>query len=129
MARVLVESPPFPMAIVADVLTGCGVAIEARGTEETGADVVGLLGWQPVVAADFARYPALKVIACCGVGFDQVDLAQARRQGVWVCNVPDYCVEEMADTTIALLLALVRGIIVLDRSVRAGQWDDHAAGP
>ncbi|HYM50198.1 MAG TPA: C-terminal binding protein, partial [Candidatus Limnocylindrales bacterium] len=47
----------------------------------------------------------------------------------WVCNVPDYCVEEMADTTIALLLALVRGIIVLDRSVRAGQWDDHAAGP
>jgi len=46
---------------------------------------------------------------------------------VWVCNVPDYCVDEMADHTIALLLALARGVVELDRSVRDGGWDHQAA--
>ncbi len=48
---------------------------------------------------------------------------------MWVCNVPDYCVEEMADHSLAFLLALVRGIVELDRSVRDGRWDYAAAGP
>jgi D-3-phosphoglycerate dehydrogenase len=48
---------------------------------------------------------------------------------VWVCNVPDYCVEEVADSTVALLVALLRGVTALDRSVRSGAWDYHAAGP
>lgn len=51
------------------------------------------------------------------------------RRGIWVCNVPEYCVEEVADSTIALMLSLVRGIVVLDRSVRAGNWDDRAVRP
>lgn len=76
-----------------------------------------------------ARLPALRVIASCSVGFDHIDVGAAARRGIWVCNVPDYCVDEMADSTIALLLALLRGIVVLDRIVRAGAWDDHAAGP
>jgi D-3-phosphoglycerate dehydrogenase len=47
---------------------------------------------------------------------------------VWVCNVPDYCIDEMADHTLALLLSLVRGVVELDRSVRDGAWDYEAAG-
>ena len=76
-----------------------------------------------------ARLPALKVIATATTGFDNVDTAAAARRGLWVCNVPEYCVQEVADSTIALLLALLRGVVVLDRTVRAGRWDDHAAGP
>jgi D-3-phosphoglycerate dehydrogenase len=45
-----------------------------------------------------------------------------------VVNVPDYCVDEMADHTLALLLAQVRGVVELDRSVREGEWDYQAAG-
>jgi len=64
------------------------------------------------------------------VGFDHLDLDAARRHGgVWVCHVPDYCVDEMADTALALALALMRGVVALDRHVRAGFWDAEAAGP
>jgi len=54
---------------------------------------------------------------------------EAGRRGVWVCNVPDYCVEEVADHSLALVLALLRGVVELDRDVRAGRWDCTAAGP
>src|SRR2546430_16290329 len=76
-----------------------------------------------------ARLPALRVIATGSTGFDHIDTKAAERRRIWVCNVPEYCVEEVADSTIALLLALLRGVVVLDRSVRAGLWDDHAGGP
>jgi len=75
------------------------------------------------------RLPALRVIATGSTGFDHIDTNAATRRRIWVCNVPEYCVEEVADSTIALLLALLRGVVVLDRSVRAGVWDDHAGGP
>jgi D-3-phosphoglycerate dehydrogenase len=75
------------------------------------------------------RLPALAGIATATTGFDNIDTEAAAQRGIWVCNVPEYCVEEVADSTIALLLALLRGVVVLDRAVRAGGWDDHAAGP
>ncbi len=63
------------------------------------------------------------------VGFDHIDLdAIRRRGGVWACHVPDYCVEEMADSALAMALALMRGVVELDRTVRAGGWDAVAAG-
>ncbi|MGH7357693.1 MAG: C-terminal binding protein, partial [Candidatus Rokuibacteriota bacterium] len=95
-----------------------------------GDDVVALLvGTETEVRVpDLDRLPALRVVATCSVGFDHVDAAEAERRGVWVCNVPDYCVEEVADHSLALVLALLRGIVVLDREVRAGGWDWTAAG-
>jgi D-3-phosphoglycerate dehydrogenase len=73
--------------------------------------------------------PALRIVATCSVGYDNVDTSAAADRGIWVCNVPDYCVEEMADSSLALLLALMRGVVALDRSVREGKWDHLAAGP
>lgn len=127
--RVLLDAPPFSLADVRVLLAGAGVAVEAPPRPWAGDDVVGLLVWGPLEEPDFARLPRLRVVASCGVGYDHVDLEAAARRGVWVCNVPDYCVEEMADSTLALLLALLRGVVPLDRSVRAGAWNDHAAGP
>ncbi len=125
----LVDAPPFPLDVVRELLAPTGAIVEARPRPWTGDDVVGLLTWAPLSASDIARLPELQVIATCSVGFDHIDVAEAARRGVWVCNVPDYCIEEMADSTLALLLSLVRGVVVLDRTVRAGGWDDHAAGP
>jgi D-3-phosphoglycerate dehydrogenase len=127
--RVLVEAPLFAVEVVRNLLAGTDVAVEARSRPWTGDDVIGLLVWQSVTADDMARLPALKVIATATTGFDNIDTEAAARRGIWVCNVPEYCVEEVADSTIALLLALLRGVVVLDRAVRAGGWDDHAAGP
>jgi D-3-phosphoglycerate dehydrogenase len=127
--RVLVEMPPYATDAVRELLAPTGAEVEARQGSSHVRDVAGLLVAGAVTAADIERLPALKVIATCSVGFDHIDLEAARRHGVWVCNVPDYCIEEMADSTIALALALVRGVVALDRSVREGAWDDHAAGP
>lgn len=127
--RVLVEAPPYPLEVVTDLLAPAGVSAAALPRPWSGDDVVGLLVWHPVSAADMQRLPSLKVIATCSVGFDHIDVAAAERRGVWVCNVPDYCVDEMADSTLALLLALLRGVVTLDRSVRSGAWDVYAASP
>src|SRR4029079_8926603 len=78
-------------------------------------------------AAELERLPALRIVATCSVGYDNVDTAAAAERGIWVCNVPDYCVEEMADSSLALLLALMRGVVALDRSVREGSWDHAVA--
>ena len=73
--------------------------------------------------------PALRIVLTPSVGFDHIDLdAIRRRGGVWACHVPDYCVEEMADSALAMALALMRGVVELDRTVRAGGWDAVAAG-
>src|SRR5215210_7972043 len=128
--RVLVVDPAYSVEEVRAVVDGAARVEPAEAPWE-GDDVVGLMTGPdfPVGEEALARLPALKVVATCSVGYDHVDLDAAAARGVWVCNVPDYCVEEMADSSIALLLALVRGVVVLDRSVRAGGWDHTAAGP
>ncbi|HET7146022.1 MAG TPA: C-terminal binding protein [Gaiellaceae bacterium] len=83
----------------------------------------------PVDAAQIEGLPDLRAIGTASVGFDHVDLEAANRRGVAVVSVPDYCTEEVADHTLALLYALTRGIVELDRSVAHGRWDARAAGP
>jgi D-3-phosphoglycerate dehydrogenase len=93
-------------------------------------DVVGLLTIGKPVGADlFAKLPALRVVATATVGFDHIDIDAAEERGVAVVSVPDYCTQEVADHTLALLLALLRGVVALDRDVRGGGWDARAAGP
>jgi D-3-phosphoglycerate dehydrogenase len=125
--RVLCD-PSFPLGRARDVLAATDVSVESSVPPWHGDDVVGLVSWAPVTAADIERLPALRVIATPSVGVDHVDVEAATRRGIWVCNVPDYCVDEMADHALALLLALVRGVVELDRSVRAGLWTHEAAG-
>jgi D-3-phosphoglycerate dehydrogenase len=128
VARVLCDVS-FPRERVRELLEGVGVEVETSSSPWSGEDVVALLSFEPVTAADLARLSALRVIATPSVGFDHLDVDAATERGIWVCNVPDYCVEEMADHTLALLLSLVRGVVELDRNVRAGGWEYDAAGP
>lgn len=64
-----------------------------------------------------------KIIARYGIGVDNVDLAAATKAGILVTNVPDYCIDEVSDHALALLLALARRITVADGAVKAGAWD------
>ena len=67
------------------------------------------------------RCPKLRVVARHGTGVDNVDLDEATELGVCVCNVPDYGIEEVADTAMAHVLALFRQTAFLDRGMREGQ--------
>jgi len=118
---VLVLSPLYPD----DALGGLAVVREPR------EDVEAILTMPafPVRGDDMDALPGLRVVATGTIGYDHIDVDAAAARGVWVCNVPDYCVEEVADHTLALLLALTRGVVALDRDVRAGRWDPRAAGP
>ena len=64
-----------------------------------------------------------KIIARYGIGVDNVDLAAATGARIVVTNVPDYCIDEVSDHALALLLALERRIVAADGAVKAGAWD------
>ncbi len=82
----------------------------------------------PESVVDAAAAGGCKVIARYGIGYDNVDVAAASRHGIVVTNVPDYCLDEVADHTMALLLAAARGVVPATRSVAEGGWEiDHAS--
>lgn len=101
----------------ADVIAQCG-------------DAIGLLNqYAPLTREVFAALPQLKIVVRYGVGYDSVDVAAATEHGVMVVNVPDYGVQEVADHTLALLLALVRKIPAIVNDVTAGRWNDNSFHP
>jgi D-3-phosphoglycerate dehydrogenase len=75
-----------------------------------------------VNAAVIAAMERAKVIVRYGVGVDNVDLEAARARGIPVCNVPDYCMDEVADHTLALILAATRHVVANGNRVRDGGW-------
>ena len=64
----------------------------------------------------------LKVVGRAGIGVDNVDLEAARRRNIPVCNIPEYCVAEVADHTLAFILAMVRQVVPNTVHIRAGGW-------
>ncbi|MGH8634798.1 MAG: C-terminal binding protein [Burkholderiales bacterium] len=76
----------------------------------------------PITADAMAKMPKCKIIARYGIGVDTIDLEAATRAGIIVTNNPTYCVEEVAEHTMALLLDSARKIAFYDRLVRAGTW-------
>jgi len=85
--------------------------------------------YTPITAAVLDALPDVQLVVRYGVGVDSVDVAAATERGVWVANVPDYGTAEVADHTIALTMALLRGISVLSRATAAGEWDYQKAVP
>ncbi len=63
-----------------------------------------------------------KIIARYGIGVDNVDLAAASKARILVTNVPDYCVDEVSDHALALILSLARKIVAADTGVKNGNW-------
>lgn len=77
----------------------------------------------PITAEVMAQMPKCKIIARYGIGVDTIDLEAATRAGIIVTNNPTYCIEEVAEHTMALLLTAARKIAFYDRQVRAGRWE------
>lgn len=83
----------------------------------------------PLGAEDIARLARCRVVARYGIGVDNIDLDAARTAGIVVTNVPDYCVEEVAAHTLALILASVRRLpAAFERGV-AESWSLEGLRP
>jgi len=77
----------------------------------------------PITAEVMAKMPKCRIIARYGIGVDTIDLEAATRAGIIVTNNPTYCIEEVAEQTMALLLCAARKIAFYDRLVRGARWE------
>lgn len=132
--RILITDFPWnDLSVERDVLTGAGFELTA-GPAKAGASgeidqlvhenkpAAILTCWAPVSADAISAAPDLKIVARLGVGLDNIAIDEAARRGVWVTNVPDYCTEEVADHSVALILAHYRGVAKLNGDVKANGW-------
>lgn len=132
MARVVVIDHVFDdLELTRETLLPLGVeVVEASAADEaTLVDVVRdasalMVCYAPIPRAVVraASEGGCKVIARTGIGVDNVDVEEATRLGIQVTNVPDYCLDEVADHAITLLLAAARGLLEASRTVADGGW-------
>lgn len=82
--------------------------------------------WAPIPAEVIEAVENCRVVARLGIGLDNIDVAFCTRRGIPVTNVPDYCQLEVAEHTLALLLALARNIGIFHQDARNGVYArDH----
>jgi D-3-phosphoglycerate dehydrogenase len=124
------------LAIEEELLGAIGASIETlQAASEAelldavaGADAL-LVCYAPVTRRVIERMERCRIIARYGIGVDNVDLEAASAKGIAVTNVPDYCVDEVSDHALALVLATARKISMLSGRVRAGRWEAKDAVP
>jgi lactate dehydrogenase-like 2-hydroxyacid dehydrogenase len=90
--------------------------------DAAGVDVAVVGGGAPVGATEMDALPDLRAVVNFGVGYDNVDLAEASRRGVVVSNTPDVLTDAVADLAVFLVVDVLRGITAADRFVRSGAW-------
>lgn len=90
---------------------------------------VGIIaGLEPLSRRVLEQYPDLKVIARLGTGMDTVDLSAAKERGIAVVGTPDATTNAVAELTLGLMIAALRGIATADRSIRSGMWTQVQGG-
>jgi len=112
-AELRLAEEPTPEAILA-------VAREADGL---------LVTYAQISSDIIEELDRCRIIARFGIGVDNVDIMAATRAGIVVTNVPDYCIDEVSDHALALLLALVRKVVLANQQVQAGRWEMQAVVP
>lgn len=127
---VVITDWTFPdLQVEQNLLESHGLKLVARPCK-TEAELISLCADADAVITQFARVNAAVVnsmkqaraIVRYGIGVDNVDLDAARSRGIPVCNVPDYCIDEVADQTLAFILASTRQVVTHAVHLRAGQW-------
>lgn len=108
---------------MADVRSFSVLTDTAQVSDETCNRTVGMMVG-PLVMVDerfLSRCPRLRIVVRHGIGFDNIDVEYAGRLGIIVCNVPDYGVEEVADTAMAHILSLFRQTTYMHSAVLDGK--------
>lgn len=129
MPKVAITDFTFPNLEIEESIL-CPLAELSSGQCKTPETLIPLVADADAVITQFApinqqvieAMERAKVIVRYGIGVDNVDLEAARRRGVPVCNIPDYCIDEVADHTLAFLLAATRQVVPNTLLIREGKW-------
>jgi D-3-phosphoglycerate dehydrogenase len=135
--RVGVSDSVFPNLDPArEVLSKIGAELRVAG-EPTAEAILGVAADADALLVTYAKITAemirqmkrCRIISRFGIGVDNVDIAAATNAGIVVTKVPDYCIDEVSDHAMALLLSLVRKIPYANSLVHAGRWEMPAVVP
>ena len=88
-----------------------------------------LVTYAKITADMIGQMKKVRIISRFGIGVDNVDLEAATRQGIVVTKVPDYCLDEVSDHAVALLLSLIRKIPSSNARTHSGRWEMPAVVP
>ena len=128
--KVVITDHRFPSVEIQEkVLSeiGAELVVGQSKTEEEiieiARDADGILVARSMITAKIIHaLERCKVMVRYGVGVDNIDIPAATQKGIMVSNVLDYCVEEVADHALALILSLARKVVFSARRVQAGEW-------
>ena len=130
MTRVLITDYTFPdLQIEESVLQDSEIQV-VGGQYKTADDLKPMVADADAVITQFAPVDReviaamqhVRVIVRYGIGVDNVDLEAAKDKNIPVCNIPDYCIDEVADHTLAFILGLTRQVTPNALSIREGEW-------
>jgi len=109
---------------LADVVALNAFSEEALVGRIERADAIMMYHFLAIGRKTIDRLEKCRLIVRCGVGFDNVDRQAARERGIAVANVPDYGTEEVADSAIAMLMTMMRGVSFMNTRLqqRQGPW-------
>lgn len=127
--RVICIDETWPLDVAQAILDPVGARVEFSDGAIVGDDVVGVLTYPggPIGPQVLEQAPALRVVATCSTGYDHLDVDGLAEHGVWACRIVHFCDDEVADHTLALVYAVLRGVVMLDGLVRAGTWWPYPA--
>ncbi len=130
--KVVIADPPgADHEVEAAALAASGLALDpvwldARDADrvlEHAADADGLvISWVPMTRAVIGQLRRCRVIARFGIGVDMIDLDAATERGILVCNTATYCLDEVSNHAMGLLLMLNRGLLQDVDALRSGGW-------
>lgn len=138
MMKVLITDAEYPNIdeLERPILEGAGFEVELAQCRtpvqviEAGRGASALVvEYAPITREVLEALPKVRIISRTGVGVDNIDLEAARERGVWVANVPDYGVGEVATHALGMVLSLMRHLPFYDRHVREGRWYYRSTGP
>jgi D-3-phosphoglycerate dehydrogenase len=135
--RVVITDSAELLAPGIDLLRSRGVTVDVvpEGTDDAGraaavADApAAIVGVRPMRAPEIATLRSTGLLIRAGIGYDIIDVAAATAKGIWVANVPDYCVDEVADHAVLLLMAASRRLPELEHVWHEGKWVNPAITP
>jgi D-3-phosphoglycerate dehydrogenase len=111
-----------------EVLAKIGAELRLADPVPRDADAI-LTTYAKLSAGLIQELKQCRIIARFGIGVDNVDIPAATQAGIVVTRVPDYCLDEVSDHTMALLLALVRKIPSSNARTQSGRWEMRAVIP
>lgn len=124
-----VERRAVESAAVEVITAACRTEDDVIAALERYRPTAVLVQFAPVGDRAIAAAAGVRAVVRYGIGVDNIDTRAAEAAGIAVGRVPDYCIDEVADHSLALLLAVNRGIVELAGQTTVGGWDFRVAAP